>query len=971
MSRFALCILFFCFTLNALAATHVWIENQKELVIASVDGKAIKLRTTDQPLASKLSPDRSVTYVIRSTGATLDIYENSSRILTKSIELGGRIKQIEASGSDLYLLDEASQSIRVFDALTLSEKSSIALKDVPSSFSFNSARNEFYVGLKNATLSVIKDGREHANISDLYRTPLEIHFSNKWRKLFVRSESYVAAYHLDDLSFKGFVKFEGRPGRIEFDTAEDFAFIQYTDRNKIEKFNLNTLRSEDEFYTGRKNFQGKKIEPSTFQVSDSLQFYDAATGNFFRFDDASAAPLAPTPTTLPPGVNASNNIDINEADGGPQYSPSLQLDASNNMVFSWTTDPNQNGEENVKGREFNSNGNPSGGEFRLNETIVNPQNLSMVAVRNNGDFMALWNEQSERDGQGWGVFGRRFAAGGGELDNNDKIIPDNPIGKQVYPVIAFGNGKYIAAWAGPTDGSGRGVWMRRFDAATGNALDAHDVPVNTSTAGDPWALDIAANPNGEFVIVWRDDSNNMDRIRARAYNVNGNPKTSNDIRCGPYNTGAQRNFSPNVGIADNGSFVVVWLEAGAGGIVGERFNANSQSTGKFIATTGQTEELQDNPSVDSGPNGSFFVAWKDAGYALFEAIGRLFNSSGNPVGNDFRVPKTPPANDDFSPAVAMTAQNNFVVAWYGRGRNPNIMARMFTVGGGSGNPSLSISDVSMSEGNSGTKQFVFTVSLSATTGSDVTVNYATANDTATTGNNDYEQASGNLTIPANASSRTISVTVNGDTNTESNEAFHVNLSNPSNATIADGQGVGTIQNDDGGGGNLYNDNFNQGGLPNWDFKSPSSWAETNGFLIGTPPGRGKIDGLATPVFSGCSTCTVTGGMRSSASANGIVTLIGWFESRNNKVELQMKEGRDKWTLKQRRHGRTVAKKSVSQTINPNTVYEAEIRFDGNVFHLVIDGTEVLTMNAAGSPSGTVGLAARRATGSLDHITVLP
>ena len=118
---------------------------------------------------------------------------------------------------------------------------------------------------------LLKMERNAASVSDLYRAPVEIHFSNKWRKLLVSTESYVAAYDLDDLAFKGFLRFEGRPGRIEFDAQEDFAFIQYTDRTKIEQFNLNTLRSEDEFYTRRKNFRGKEIDPSTFHWNqDSL-----------------------------------------------------------------------------------------------------------------------------------------------------------------------------------------------------------------------------------------------------------------------------------------------------------------------------------------------------------------------------------------------------------------------------------------------------------------------------------------------------------------------------------------------------------------------------------------------------------------------------------------------------------------------------------------------------------------------------
>lgn len=111
-------------------------------------------------------------------------------------------------------------------------------------------------------------------------------------------------------------------------------------------------------------------------------------------------------------------------------------------------------------------------------------------------------------------------------------------------------------------------------------------------------------------------------------------------------------------------------------------------------------------------------------------------------------------------------------------------------------PSVSVSDVSISEGQSGTKNVTFVVSLSALSGRTVTVNYATANGSATAGS-DYVAKSGVVTINAGSISQNVSITINGDTLAEVNETILLNLSNPSNATIADSQGVGTLQDDDG------------------------------------------------------------------------------------------------------------------------------------------------------------------------------
>ncbi|HEX6182697.1 MAG TPA: Calx-beta domain-containing protein, partial [Pyrinomonadaceae bacterium] len=113
-----------------------------------------------------------------------------------------------------------------------------------------------------------------------------------------------------------------------------------------------------------------------------------------------------------------------------------------------------------------------------------------------------------------------------------------------------------------------------------------------------------------------------------------------------------------------------------------------------------------------------------------------------------------------------------------------------------GPPSLSINDVTVTEGNAGTTNATFTVSLLPASGQTVTVNYATADGTATTADRDYQSASGALTFTPGQTSKTITVIVNGDTAFEEHENFFVNLSGETNANASDAQGQGTITDDD-------------------------------------------------------------------------------------------------------------------------------------------------------------------------------
>ncbi len=109
----------------------------------------------------------------------------------------------------------------------------------------------------------------------------------------------------------------------------------------------------------------------------------------------------------------------------------------------------------------------------------------------------------------------------------------------------------------------------------------------------------------------------------------------------------------------------------------------------------------------------------------------------------------------------------------------------------SGNPSIRINDVTITEGNTSSVFATFTVSLSAAYTQDVSVHWSTVDGSATAGS-DYTAASGDVIIPGGQLSRTFTVSVRGDRLPEPTESFAVNLSGATNATIGDGQGVGTI-----------------------------------------------------------------------------------------------------------------------------------------------------------------------------------
>ena len=118
---------------------------------------------------------------------------------------------------------------------------------------------------------------------------------------------------------------------------------------------------------------------------------------------------------------------------------------------------------------------------------------------------------------------------------------------------------------------------------------------------------------------------------------------------------------------------------------------------------------------------------------------------------------------------------------------PNVMAQQ---------PTISVRDATVVEGNSGTTQATFVVALSAASSQTVSFSFATANSTATAGS-DYVATSGATTFTPGQVEKSVVVLVNGDTVDETQEIYFLDISNVQNATVSSSRGNGFIVDDDG------------------------------------------------------------------------------------------------------------------------------------------------------------------------------
>lgn len=185
-------------------------------------------------------------------------------------------------------------------------------------------------------------------------------------------------------------------------------------------------------------------------------------------------------------------------------------------------------------------------------------------------------------------------------------------------------------------------------------------------------------------------------------------------------------------------------------------------------------------------------------------------------------------------------------------------------------PAVSIADAAVVEGNRGTTNLVFAVTLTAPSAQAITVNYASTDGTARAGS-DYGGTNGMLTFPAGTTNAMITVVVPGDVLIEGNETLFVDLSGPNGAGVARSQGVGTILNDDGLPGDLHHFTWSSIASPQWSGAPFAVTLTAQDYFNSTASnfnGAVMLSGIGT-------TNSILGGPAHSGSAVKSATTVGY------------------------------------------------------------------------------------------------
>jgi hypothetical protein len=518
------------------------------------------------------------------------------------------------------------------------------------------------------------------------------------------------------------------------------------------------------------------------------------------------------------GTPFGDEFEISPAARG-KGTPSVGMDAAGGFVVAWQAEELLTIFPDVFARGYAGDGMPVGPEFQVNEYTTSYQFAARLAVGVGGEFVVVWQSFGSpgNDVFGSSVQARLYDAAGTALGSQFQVNTYT-LGAQGAPKVAKGpGGDFVVVWhsfgsAGP-DTDQYSVWGRRY-ATDGTPLSG-EFAVNTYTTGDQQLPAVAVSGTGEFLAVWESDwtGSGDSEVQARRFRADGTP-VGLDFQVNSYTTGRQGGAS--VAADGQGNFVVVWSSAGSTGTDTSGFSAQgarevaelqiTNDDGVTTAVPGGTLTYTITASHVTGLQAVLNATVADAFSPMLSCTWTCSGTGGGvcmpgpvsgPISDAVVLPVASSVTYTANCAISPTAAGSIVTTATVSG-SPGLFDPVASNNAATdvdGLQGLTIDDVSLFEGNSGTTAFGFTVTLASPLATPVMVDYGTVDGTATAGS-DYMAASGTLSFAPGETTKSVPVGVIGDTTFEADETFFVALSNAVGSFLVDGVGVGTILNDD-------------------------------------------------------------------------------------------------------------------------------------------------------------------------------
>jgi hypothetical protein len=314
------------------------------------------------------------------------------------------------------------------------------------------------------------------------------------------------------------------------------------------------------------------------------------------------------------GRRLGTELHVNTYTTDTQFAPAVAIDATGDFVIAWTSYGQDGYDSGIYAQRFNAAGEPQGEEFRVNSTVFEHQRYPAVAMDATGDFVVAW-ESYGQDGSFYGVFAQRYNALG-EAQGFEIRVNTSTFGNQRGATVAMdSDGDFVVGWqSAAQDGSGYGVYARRYNA--GGIAQGGEFRVNTTTAGNQQIPAVAIDSSGNFLVSWESygQDGSFYGVYAQRYSAAGAP-LGGEFRVNSTTSAIQR--APAVSMDGGGDFVVTWQSFGQDqsfyGVYAQRYSPAGSVVGTELKVNATTVGNQWFPAVAMDSSGDFVVAWETSG----------------------------------------------------------------------------------------------------------------------------------------------------------------------------------------------------------------------------------------------------------------------------------------------------------------------------------------------------------------------
>gem|GEM_PF-1526433 len=314
------------------------------------------------------------------------------------------------------------------------------------------------------------------------------------------------------------------------------------------------------------------------------------------------------------GAPVGAEFQVNSYSTSYQRFPSIASLSSGGFVVTWESENQDGSGYGVYGRLYNASGAAVGNEFRINSYVDSNQQAPSVASLADGDFIVTWSS-SGQDGDGWGIYGQRYAANGATVGGEFHVSSYTSLAQYDSAVTGLADGGFVVTWESEAqDGSGYGIFGQRY-AADGTAVGG-EFQINSVTYTNQQRPFVTALLGGGFVVTWQSHSQDgsSEGVYGQLYAVDGTT-VGGEFQVNSYTFSGQRHAT--ITAISDGGFVVTWhsyeQDGDNYGIYGQRYAADGATVGSEFQINSYAVSSQRSPIVTALSDGRLIVAWASDG----------------------------------------------------------------------------------------------------------------------------------------------------------------------------------------------------------------------------------------------------------------------------------------------------------------------------------------------------------------------